>query len=62
MARIDVRITLDLADQQPRTVSRCLGIFEDYCVVTGSVRNAIPVNVLAVDSNGNTLLQQGGIS
>lgn len=31
-------------DQQPR-MARCLEVFEDYCIVTASVRASVPVNV-----------------
>jgi uncharacterized OsmC-like protein len=44
----DFHVVLELvvpADQHDR-VPRCLGVFEDYCIVTASIRPAIPVEVL----------------
>ena len=37
---------------------RCLGMFEDFCIVTESVRNGIPVDVqvFLVDEEGNETL------
>ncbi len=46
VARIDVKIRPELpesADQEK--TKRCLDIFENYCVVTGAVREGIQVNV-----------------
>jgi uncharacterized OsmC-like protein len=45
-----IRVTLHVTvpeDQQPR-MARCLGIYEDFCVVTASVRPGIPVEVEVV--------------
>lgn len=42
--------------EKPPRVSRCLELFEDYCVVTGSIREAIEVNVLVTDPQGSTLM------
>ena len=33
-------------------MERCLGQFEDFCVVTQSVRQGIPVTVEVVDAAG----------
>lgn len=44
---LDVRITLPTED-----TGRCLDLFEDYCVVTESVRQGIPVTVTVVDAAG----------
>ena len=38
------------ADQQPR-MARCLEIFEDFCVVTGSVREGVEVRLEVVPSD-----------
>lgn len=62
LVRLDVRITLDVEGEKPPRVSRCLELFEDYCVVTGSIRKAIEVNVLVVDSGGATLMKQGEVA
>jgi uncharacterized OsmC-like protein len=41
-------------------LGRCLGVFEDYCIVTSSVRQGIPVRVRVVDAGGAALLDSGG--
>lgn len=40
---LDVEIDLDGADEQ--ALKRCRDIFEDYCVVTASVRDGLDVDV-----------------
>jgi len=43
---IDVTIEPDLAPgQDPARLERCKDLFEDFCVVTQSVRNGIPIEV-----------------
>jgi uncharacterized OsmC-like protein len=55
IGRLDVRLTLDVASDQPERVRRCLALFEEYCVVTGSVRSGIEVDVTVVDTSGGEL-------
>jgi uncharacterized OsmC-like protein len=51
----DVRIIVEgLAD--PDRAQRCLELFEDFCVVTASVRDGVPVNVEVVDAEGTKLV------
>ena len=42
---LDVRIHLEVEDEDKVRVPRCLEIFENYCTVTPSVRKGIEVNV-----------------
>jgi uncharacterized OsmC-like protein len=42
-------------DGDPARMARCLQLFEDYCVVTESVRHGVPVSVRVVDSAGTVL-------
>ena len=51
---IQVRIELDTPAEQAK-LTRCLSLFEDYCVVTQSVRSGIPVGVEVVDTAGRRL-------
>ncbi len=53
LSQFDVSITLPGADDARR--ERCLALFEDYCVVTQSVRQGIPVHVRVVDADGRVL-------
>ena len=40
-----VRIEPDLVDAAPARIGRCLEIFEDFCIVTASVRAGVDVQV-----------------
>ncbi len=50
-----VRLELPVGAEEVERLSRCLSLFEDYCVVTESVRHGIPVAVEVVDRDGGTL-------
>jgi uncharacterized OsmC-like protein len=45
IAHMDVTLTPVLANQIGPRFDRCLGIFEDFCIVTQSVRDGIEVDV-----------------
>ncbi len=46
VARVQVRLNLSGVDPaRQSTVDRCLGLFEDFCIVTESVRKGVPVDV-----------------
>jgi len=36
-----------------KPLERCLGLFEDFCIVSGSVRKGLQIDVEVVDSEGN---------
>lgn len=52
---IDVRIRLGVAASTMRLLDRAVDQFEDHCVVTQSVRAAIPVRVRLQDIHGVVL-------
>ncbi len=52
IGKIAVEIRLDAKYEH---LDRCLAQFEDFCVVTASVRAGIPVEVRVVDSAGKLL-------
>jgi len=54
---LDVAITLDGTPEISGRFERCTGLFEDYCVVTQSVRQGVPVRVKILNSAGETLFQ-----
>jgi uncharacterized OsmC-like protein len=60
IGKIDVAIMVELADGQYDRINRCLDLFEDYCVVTASVRKGIPVRVVVTDPKGNELYRDDG--
>jgi len=54
-----VRIDVDL-DKEPRPkINTCIKLFEDFCVVTASVRRGIDVSVEVVDQDGEQLYKSG---
>jgi len=57
IAKVDVAITLEQGPDTPARLERCAGLFEDYCVVTQSVRQGIPVRVRILNGAGETLYQ-----
>jgi organic hydroperoxide reductase OsmC/OhrA len=46
---IDVELSPELLEQDVARLERCERLFEDFCIVTESVRRGIPVNVKIVD-------------
>lgn len=57
--RFDVTIRLADAAGAIRHFDRCLTQFEDFCVVTESVRKGIPVGVRVLDGEGRELFAGG---
>jgi uncharacterized OsmC-like protein len=45
IGKIEVVIEPKFDESQPEKAERCLGLFEDYCVVTQSVRHGTPISV-----------------
>jgi uncharacterized OsmC-like protein len=56
-----VNVRIDLADDAAALghFERCMEQFEDFCIVTESVRKGIPVAVQVVDSTGRTVHDSG---
>jgi len=52
----DVKFNLNSSGLDQSKLGRCLGQFQDFCLVTESVRRGIPVTVDVVDANGRSLL------
>jgi organic hydroperoxide reductase OsmC/OhrA len=55
IGRFDVTIRMAEDASTLQHVDRCLAQFEDFCVVTESVRHGIPVGVRVVDATGAQL-------
>lgn len=55
IAGFRTRIHLPVAADEREKLARCLGLFEEYCVVTASIRQGIPVEVEVVDRDGRLL-------
>lgn len=43
--KVNVRLAPDVAAADRERMQRCLGVFEDFCIVTQSVRDGLQVNV-----------------
>lgn len=54
---MDVDLTLDDAPDALRNLERALAQFEDFCIVTESVRSGVEVNVRVRDADGTPLHQ-----
>lgn len=58
VGKLAVTIALKVENQPLERAGRCLQVFEDYCVVTESVRQGIPVSV-TVEINNDTVYESG---
>jgi organic hydroperoxide reductase OsmC/OhrA len=45
VSRLKVRLTPDLAEEDLGRLERCRTLFEDFCIVTQSVRNGVNIDV-----------------
>jgi hypothetical protein len=59
IGRFDVTIRLAENAAALPHLERCLAQFEDFCVVTESVRHGIAVGVKVVDASGGELFAAG---
>ena len=50
--KVDVRLSPDVAAADQERLQRCLGVFEDFCIVTESVRAGLQVNVTVEPAGG----------
>ena len=48
IGRVDVHLEPVVPAEQHERMARCLGVFEDFCIVTASVRAGVDVNVEVV--------------
>jgi uncharacterized OsmC-like protein len=62
LTHIRIEPVVDMPERDLKRLERCLGMFEDFCIVTESVRNGIPVDieVYRADGDGNETLVQVG--
>jgi organic hydroperoxide reductase OsmC/OhrA len=57
VGRLDVRITAGNELLASKKRDRCMSLFEDFCVVTASIRQGIPVGVEVYAESGELLHQ-----
>jgi organic hydroperoxide reductase OsmC/OhrA len=55
IGRIDVALQISEALSEAPKMKRCMNLFEDFCVVTDSIRNGIPVGVEVRDHTGEVI-------
>ncbi len=58
VGRIDVVLRPELPGSEPDKVQKCLEMFEDFCVVTASVRQGLAVGVRVEDAHGAVLYER----
>jgi hypothetical protein len=51
-------IVADVVKSNPR-FARCKDLFEDFCVVSASIRQGIPMTVTVADESGEVLHRSG---
>ncbi len=59
---LEVVIALGRSAQEIEHFDRCAGQFEDFCIVTSSIRQGIPVAVRVVDGAGVTVYEDTPVS
>ncbi len=52
---LEVRITVSPELENSPRMARCATLFEDFCVVTSTLREGVPVSVEVVNENGDLL-------
>jgi len=52
---ITVKIEIDTTDIEQEVLNAAIDVFEDFCIVTQSVREGIPISLSVNDFKGNTL-------
>ena len=62
IGNIDVTLTLADTAEGVKHFDRCLEQFEDFCIVTESIRTGIPVKVKVVDGAGRIVHESEGAS
>lgn len=55
IGRLDVAIAVDAPGADEAKLAKSLGLFEDFCVVTASVRQGVEVGVVVTDAAGREL-------
>ncbi len=56
---IDVRLSVNDTLEGSRRLDRCLDLFENFCVVSASIRQGIPIAVEVVNEAGDILHSSG---
>jgi organic hydroperoxide reductase OsmC/OhrA len=57
VAQVDVTLHVDEEPAADAKLARCSELFEDFCVVTQSVRQGFPIRVRVANARGETIYQ-----
>lgn len=57
---MEVKLIAGKALTKSRRFDRCKTLFEDFCVVSASIREGIPIQVSVIDEDGQLLHTSGG--
>ena len=57
IGRMDITLTVDGELENAVRMKRCLDLYEDFCVVTASLRDGFPIDVAVINEAGDTLHQ-----
>ncbi|GMQ96364.1 MAG: hypothetical protein BMS9Abin15_0033 [Gammaproteobacteria bacterium] len=55
VGELDVNLTINSELEHSRRTSRCMNLFEDFCVISSSIRQGIPVHVRIQNEAGDIL-------
>ena len=55
IGRLDASISIDVPGGDPARLAKCLELFEDFCTVTASLRQGIPIQVTVTGPGGAVL-------
>ena len=55
IGRIDVALQMSEVLSEAPKMKRCMNLFEDFCVVSDSIRNGIPIGVEVRDHTGEVI-------
>jgi organic hydroperoxide reductase OsmC/OhrA len=55
IGRIDVALQMSEVLSGAPKMKRCMNLFEDFCVVSDSIRNGIPIGVEVRDHTGEVI-------
>ena len=57
--RVTIKVEIDEAEEARNRIEKCLEIFEDFCIVTQSVRHGINVQVDVLDQHDRKIHSAG---
>ncbi len=58
-SRVTIQAEIDQNENTVNRIGKCIELFEDFCIVTQSVRQGLDVKVDVIDQNGKSLYNSG---